>query len=199
MRDGVLPKAMLDRMARVQTMVDEARWSLGWGLGLELYRRGDRVFVGHGGAMPGFLAGLVVERAERTGAVVLTNTGAGAGPEALALDLAVAALDAIPRTPEAWTPGEAVAPELEGMLGPWWTEGSEIVLAVRDGRFRAELTDGPAGRNISWFEPDGVDRWRVAEGRERGEVLRAVRGDDGAVEKLYFATYPLTRLPSTFG
>ena len=50
-------------MARVQTMVDEERWTLGWGLGLELYRRDERVFVGHGGAMPGFLAGLVVHRA----------------------------------------------------------------------------------------------------------------------------------------
>ncbi len=79
--DAVLPKASLDRMARVQTMVDEAGWSVGWGLGLELYRRGDRILVGHGGAMPGFLAGLVVHRAERTGAAVLTNTGAEAAPE----------------------------------------------------------------------------------------------------------------------
>ena len=89
--DDVLPRSTLDRMARPQTIVDEVKWSLGWGLGLELYRRGDRVFAGHGGAMPGFLAGLVVKRAERTGAAVLTNTSAGAGPEALALDLAVSA------------------------------------------------------------------------------------------------------------
>jgi hypothetical protein len=55
------------------------------------------------------------------------------------------------------------------------------------------------GRNVSWLEPDGHDRWRVVEGRERGELLRAVRAEDGTVEKLYFATYPLTRTPSTFG
>ena len=67
--DAVLPAATLDVMARVRTMVDERNWSIGWGLGLELFRRGDRVFVGHGGAMPGFLAGLVVdrERANRRG------------------------------------------------------------------------------------------------------------------------------------
>ena len=35
----MLPRRLLDRMARVQTMVDEAHWSVGWGLGLELYRR----------------------------------------------------------------------------------------------------------------------------------------------------------------
>ena len=33
-------------------------WTLGWGPGLELYRSGDHVFAGHGGAMPGFLATL---------------------------------------------------------------------------------------------------------------------------------------------
>jgi CubicO group peptidase (beta-lactamase class C family) len=196
--DAVLPKAVLDRMARLQAMVDEERWSMGWGLGLALVRRGDRVLVGHDGAMPGFVAGLLVQRGERTGASVLTNTGAGAGPLALAFDLAAAALDALPRTAEIWAPA-ATPPELDGMLGQWWTEGSEIVLSLRRGRFRADLTEGTPGRNVSYFEPEGPDRWRVVEGRERGELLRAVRAEDGTVEKLYFATYPLTRAPSTFG
>jgi len=149
--------------------------------------------------MPGFLAGLVVQRAERTGAAVLTNTSAGAGPEALALDLAVAALEGLPRTPELWKPAAAIPDELEGMLGLWWTEGEEIVLAMREGRFKATLLGGAAGRNVSWFDTDGPDRWRVVEGRERGELLRAVRAEDATVEKLYFATYPLTRTPETFG
>jgi hypothetical protein len=74
-----------------------------------------------------------------------------------------------------------------------------MILSFRGGRFRAELPGGPPGRNISWLEPAGSDRWRVVEGRERGELVRAVRDDDGAVTKLYFATYPLTRAPSTFG
>jgi CubicO group peptidase (beta-lactamase class C family) len=196
--EAVLAKAELDRMARVQVMVDETHWSLGWGLGLELYRRGERVFAGHGGAMPGMLAGLVVHRAERTGAAVLTNTGAEAKPEALALDLATAALDALPRTPEPWRPGEPVPVELEGVLGLWWTEGEQIVLSLHGGRFQADLVNGAPGRKVSWFEPAGPDRWRVVEGRERGELLRAVRDETGAVAKLYFVTYPLTREPSSF-
>jgi hypothetical protein len=101
--------------------------------------------------------------------------------------------------PEPWSPQDAVPPEVDGVLGHWWTEGAQIVLSLRSGRFQAELIGGAVGRNISWFEPDGADRWRVAEGRERGELLRAVRGEDGAVTKLYFATYPLTREPQTFG
>ena len=197
--ETVLPKSTLDRMARLQTMVDEETWGVGWGLGLELYRRGERVLVGHGGAMPGFLAGLVVHRGERTGAAVLTNTGAEAAPEGLALDLAVTTLDALTRTPPLWEPAAAAPADLDGILGRWWTEGEEIVLALRGGRFQARLVGGVVGRNVSFLEADGVDRWRVVEGRERGEVLRAVRGDDGTVAKLYFATYPLTREPLTFG
>ncbi len=197
--DGVLPKQTLDLMARVRTMADEQTWSLGWGLGLELFRCGDRIFAGHGGAMPGFLAGLVVERGERTGAAVLMNTGAHVDPTAVALDLAAATLDALPRVPSAWAPAGPPPPELDGVLGSWWSEGEEMILSLRGGRFQAELCNGPVGRNVSYLAPEGSDRWRVVEGRERGELLRAVRDDDAVVTKLYFATYPLTRAPSTFG
>ena len=116
--DEVLPKAALDRMARVQTLVDEERWTMGWGLGLCLVRRGDRVLVGHDGAMPGFLAGLLVHRRERTGASVLMNTGAGGAPLALAFDLAVAALDALPRMPEPWSPQAAMPTGARGRARP---------------------------------------------------------------------------------
>lgn len=197
--DTVLPRGRLDEMARVQAMVDEEGWTVGWGLGLELFRRGGRVFAGHEGAMPGFLACLVVQRAERTGAVVLTNTAADADTKGLALDLAEAALEALPRAPAPWAPDEGASEELRSLLGRWWTEGEEVVLSVRGGRFRAELVGGPEGRSVSYLEPDGADRWRVVQGREHGEVLQVTRAADGSVRKLTFASYPLTREPSTFG
>jgi hypothetical protein len=46
---------------------------------------------------------------------------------------------------------------------------------------------------------DGADRWRVVSGREQGELLRVVRDDAGAVVRLYWATYPMTRAPLPFG
>jgi hypothetical protein len=179
-------------------MVDHEAWALGWGTGLELYRSGEHLFVGHGGAMPGHLAGLVVNRKTEIGAVVLTNTGAGAGPEKLALDLAVAAIEVLPTATKAWLPAEKPPAELEPILGRWWTEGHEVVISWRKGRLEAQLVAGAPGRDVSYLEPDGHDRWRVAEGRERGELLRVVRDPEGAIEKLYFATYPMRREPSTF-
>ena len=196
--DRVLQASTLEEMSHVRTMVDHAGWTLAWGTGLELYRRGEHLFVGHGGAMPGHLAGLVVDRKTKIGAAALTNTGAGASPERLALDLATAAIAALPAGAEAWQPGESVPPELEPLLGPWWTEGHQIVLSWRRGRLEAKLLDGVPGRDTSIFAPHGPDSFRSVEGRERGELLRVVRGEAGEVEKLYFATYPLRREPSTF-
>ena len=60
------------------------------------------------------------------------------------------------------------------------------------------VLDGIPGRDMSYLEPEGENRFRIVEGRERGELLRVVRDGSGAVEKLYFATYPLRRTPSTF-
>ena len=129
---------------------------------------------------------------------MLTNTGAGASPEKLALDLATAAIAALPPAVERWEASEPPPTEIEPLLGRWWTEGHEIVLSWRKGRLEAKLLGGVPVRDTSYLEPDGEDRYRSVEGRERGELLRVVRDADGWVEKLYFATYPLRREPSTF-
>ena len=197
--DAVLPRTTLDEMALVQTMVDQRGWTLAWGLGLELYRSGDRVYAGHGGAMPGFLAGLCVCRAERVGAVVLTNSSAGPKPESLAVELANASLDMLPPETAQWRPDDGAPDEIAPLLGRWWSEGSELVFSLRGGRLQAVLVDGPPGRETSFFERESDDRFRVAEGREQGELLRVVRDDTGVVTRMYLATYPLTREPQTFG
>jgi CubicO group peptidase (beta-lactamase class C family) len=194
--ERVLAPATLEEMSHVRVMVDHERWTLAWGTGLELYRRGDLVFVGHGGAMPGHLAGLVVNRATGIGAAVLMNTSAGGEPEKLALDLAAAAIEALPAAARPWQPGEPVPAEVEPILGRWWTEGEEVVLSWR-GRLEAKLIGGTPGRDLSVFASEG-EAYRCVEGRERGELLRIVRDGNGEVEKLYFATYPLRREPSTF-
>ncbi|HZG35648.1 MAG TPA: serine hydrolase domain-containing protein [Gaiellaceae bacterium] len=196
--DGVLADTTLDEMSHVRAMVDHDRWTLAWGSGLALYRSGDDVFVGHGGAMPGHLAGLVANRRTGVGAAVLTNTSAGARPEALALELARAAIDLLPEETEPWLPGEPAPDEAAPLLGLWWSEGHKLVFAWRRGRLEARLLDGAPGRDVSSFERMAADLYRCVEGRERGELLRVVRDGDGSVRKLYFATYPLLREPSTF-
>ncbi len=195
---AVLAKETLDEMSLVQAMVDQKGWLSGWGLGLQLVRRGERVYAGHGGAMPGFLAFVGVVRDDGVGAVALMNTSAGGAPDALALDLAETAVKALPAEPDPWRPDAGAPAEVEPLLGRWWSEGDEVVFRWRQGRLEVQLVGAPAGRDTSYLEPEGDDGWRIVEGRERGELVRAVRDASGGVEKLYLATYPLTREPVTF-
>jgi hypothetical protein len=180
-------------------MDDPEEWTLGHGLGLQLVRRGDRVFFGHGGAMPGFLAMLLGRRREGVGAALVTNASTpGAAVEEITAELAERALELFPADQEPWRAEAAPPPEVEELLGIWWTEGTPFVFWWEDGRLRARPAESEKPRAVSVFEPEGPDGFRVAEGRERGELLRVVRETDGAVTKLYWATYPVTREPSTF-
>ena len=52
---------------------DLESWTGGHGLGLELYRSGERIYTGHGGSMPGYLAHLLVHRPSRTSAILFAN------------------------------------------------------------------------------------------------------------------------------
>ena len=70
---------------------------------------------------------------------------------------------------------------------------------ARTGKLEARFAAAPPEREPSVFEPEGEDRFRTVSGRERGEVLRVVRDESGAVVKLYWATYPFTRSPEIFG
>ena len=195
---AVLKPETVDEMASVQVMADPG-WKLGYGLGLQLFRDGERVYAGHGGAMPGFLAGLAVVRADRAGAAVLTNTSAGAKPESLAMKLAARSLELDPPAPARWLPQEEAPESLRPLLGRWWSEGHEFVFFCRDGRLHARLDPPVATVETAVFEPAGGDRFRTVAGREDGEWLRVVRDEQGAVTKLYWATYAFTRDPQVFG
>lgn len=193
--ENVLGRASRDEMLTVHAMDEAERWTRGWGLGLALVRRGDRVWAGHGGAMPGHLAALVFRPQEGVGAVALTNSSARANPDVLALDLAEAALDA---EPVEWTPAEPPPSELAAALGRWWSEGEEFLFRWHDGRLEARLVRAPEHRPWAVFEPVGDDEYRTVAGRERGERLRIVRDEAGVVLKLSWAGYAFTRTPELF-
>ena len=192
--------ATIEAMHQVQIMDDPEDWTLGHGLGLQLVRSGDRVFFGHGGAMPGFLAMLLGRRREGIGAALATNASTpSAAVEEITLELAEKALELFPAEQEHWQPEAEPPPEVAELLGIWWTEGTPFVFWWEDGRLRARPTESDRPRAVSVFEPAGRDGFRVSEGRERGELLRVVRDTDGTVSRLYWATYPVTRTPTTFG
>jgi CubicO group peptidase (beta-lactamase class C family) len=193
---AVLRPETVEEMCRPLVMVDPDTWTGAYGLGLGLGRSGDRVYVGHGGAMPGFLSGLRVRRPDRTGAFVAATSTAGARALALATDLVDHVLDTTPTPRAAWVPEQAY-PGLDELLGSWWSEGEELVLEVRDGELWMRVPGGTA-LDDTRFARESATVFRAVGGRERGERLELVRGDDGALTKLYFATYAVTRRPLAF-
>jgi CubicO group peptidase (beta-lactamase class C family) len=195
----VLSPDTVEEMCHPQVMHDLDGWKLGWGLGLMLHRRGERVLVGHDGAMPGFLAGFAVRRPEKVGAVVLANTSSGADPGGLAVDLVLSVVDDDPDLPDAWRPGARAPASIADLLGVWWSEGTEFVFSASEGHLEARPAAAPRSSPPSVFAAEGPDLFRVISGRETGERLRVVRRPDGSPEKLYWATYPVTRDPRPFG
>jgi CubicO group peptidase (beta-lactamase class C family) len=195
---AVLSPETIEGMRQPQVVFDPQTWTLAWGSGLMLWRRGERVHHGHGGAMPGFLAGAYAYRdeTEHAGAVVLTNTGRAADAEGLASDLLNTALDADPRRQPAWVP-RPVPADVAPLLGIWWTEGQELLFELRDGDLTA-IARGGNERRRTRFTRTGTDAWQATAGREQGERLQVLRDAAGGVRRLHFAGYAYTREPLTF-
>jgi CubicO group peptidase (beta-lactamase class C family) len=196
--DAVLKADTVEEMGQVQIMADPRRWEMAWGLGLQLIRRGDRILVGHTGGMPGFVTAVLVDRAARTGAIVLSNTMAGFDPADTAATLVSRVLDDDPRPEPVWRPGPAVPDDLAELVGRWWSEGSAFEFSVRRGRLEARMERTPRTLPPAVFERVDGTTFRTVSGRERGELLRLTRDDDGAVRLMHWATYRVTREPESF-
>jgi CubicO group peptidase (beta-lactamase class C family) len=186
-----------DEMHAVQVMADQERWLLGWGLGLMLHRRGERLFAGHDGGTVGHGSFLTYSRREKVGTVLLTNTE-NPSMRFDAVAFTDKAVEALPAEDEPWQPGEPVPEELEGVLGIWWGEGVDWWFEWRAGSLEARRPGRDTGVR-TLFERESEDVYRTISGREHGELLRIVRDADGTPVKLYWATYPFTRQPQKIG
>jgi hypothetical protein len=101
--DDVLASSVVEEMA-VPAGIDpsDPGWSA-YGLGLQVMRVDGATLVGHGGSMPGFLAGVLVDRESGVGAVVLTNSTHGPlGP--LVRELLQTVREAEPAVGAQWAP-----------------------------------------------------------------------------------------------
>jgi CubicO group peptidase (beta-lactamase class C family) len=195
---AVLSPDTLEEMTQPQVLMDPERWNVGMGLGFFVVRAGDRSWVGHDGGMPGHITGVHTHRDSGTGGIVLMNATHSPDPTAFAIALAGRVVDDVPAEDQPWRPGTEVPEDLAGLLGRWYTEGNPFTFSVREGHLEASA-DGLPGRKPSVFAAEGPDRYRTVSGRERGELLRVTRDDDGRVREMHWATYLVTREPLGFG
>ncbi|MEV4756287.1 serine hydrolase domain-containing protein [Micromonospora sp. NPDC049559] len=200
---ALLAPATLAEMCAPVVMSDLDSWTSGHGLGLELFRVGERVCVGHGGSMPGYVATLAVHRASRTGVVAYANAyGLRTGSiGALGTRLLSTVLDAEPApAPAGWRPTAATPPaEVAELTGRWWWMAREYEAGWDATTKELVITVlRPAGAAPWRFVPEGPDRWRGRSGMNDGEILAVRRDAAGRVEALDIATFVFTRDPETY-
>ena len=182
---GVLDPGTLEEMT-VPAGVDSSApgWSA-YGLGVQVLRLDGRTLVGHGGSMPGFLAGVFVDRDEQTGAVSLANTTSGL--DAVVFGLLADLRAAEPRIVEPWRPSPSPVP-LE-QLGVWfWGPSPYVLRAVGCGLLHLGPMPGRNGR-ASRFARQGDGTWIGLDGYYAGEPLRI------APDHLDLGTFVFTRTP----
>jgi CubicO group peptidase (beta-lactamase class C family) len=163
-------------------------WTVAHGLGWQIWNLDGIRYAGHGGSMPGFLAGLRVRTDTGDGVVVTANTTSGRGPIGSELLKTFVRLE--PKPVEPWhAAGDGSALELGGM----WHWGPAVSVASVVGE---HLVLGEPGQSRgSRFARAGVDEWVGLDGYYTGEPLRVVRRPDGTVSHLDLASFRFTRTP----
>lgn len=199
---GLLAGDTLAEMVEPHHVVDEPGqpWTGAHGLGWQVWNVDGIRFAGHGGSMPGFLAGLRVRLSDADdalpgaaagdGVVTMANTTSTTVMRALSDDLLRTLAEAEPAPVRPWS--AAGDTELLEVVGTWHWGPSTATATVRDGHL--VLGEPGAGRG-SRFERTGADTWVGLDGYHAGEPLRVVRRADGSVSHLDLASFRFTRTP----
>lgn len=186
----VLSTASLEEMREPAGVdPDAAGWSA-YGLGLQISRSGGRTYVGHGGSMPGFLAGVTVDVEQGVGAVALANATTGLDG-ALAQRMLETVRQHEPRVVDPWVPLAGDDDALR-LVGTWYWGTSSFGLRLGADGVLAMIPLLDGGR-AARFRPDGAT-WVGLDGYHHGERLQPVEVD-GQVVALDVGTFVFTRTP----
>ena len=169
---AVLSRETVDEMCAPVAISDLRPGPPGTGWAWSCMRVGERVYVGHGGSMPGYVAQLAVHRPSRTGVVAFANSYGLRGTSVRALGPGGADHGAGRRAgaARAVAPGAAPAGAAAELCGRWWWMGAEYEVAA-DGAdlvMRPVATLGAAA--VAVRPRRRADRWRgtVRHERRRG-------------------------------
>jgi CubicO group peptidase (beta-lactamase class C family) len=187
----VVPPDTLTEMLRPVAVNDVpgSAWVGAHALGWQMWNVDGRRLAGHGGSMPGFLAGLRVDLASGDGIVVMANATSGLGT--VTADLLDLFREREPVAPVPWHADAAQAEDLD-LVGPWYWGTYAFTIALEaDGGFR--LGEPGKGRGAR-FRRDG-DSWVGLEGYYRGEPLTVERDSSGRPLRLVLASFVFTRTP----
>jgi CubicO group peptidase (beta-lactamase class C family) len=184
----VLAPDTLAEMAQ-PALIDETPDGLSsYGLGLQVIYADGRRLVGHNGAMPGFVASVLVDADAGLGGAWAANTTYGGDRGLLAALLAIVR-ECEPAVAEEWRPAALPDGISLDLLGPWYWGPNAFALRARGDGLLELAPLGRPGRG-SRFRPAG-DAWIGLDGYFAGERLRI----DPGGRSFELATFVFTRAP----
>ncbi|MFI7232161.1 serine hydrolase domain-containing protein [Nonomuraea angiospora] len=183
---GVLCGDTLAEMREPVGVDDGDSWTVGFGLGLQLFRPGGRRLAGHSGSMPGFLATVWADPSDGVGVLFMANTTSGVRGSLLT-DLLGILEEHEPRLPDEWQP-VAADPGLLALTGLWHWGPKPYTLRLLPERALSLEPVGGGGR-ASRFLPQADGTWLGLDGYYAGETLRV------AADHLDLNTFIFTRTP----
>ncbi|MDN5767469.1 MAG: beta-lactamase family protein [Humibacillus sp.] len=190
----VLSTDSLAEMLEPHTVVDVpgVAWTGAHGLGWQVWNVDGRRSAGHGGSMPGFLAGMRVDLESGDGVVLFTNTTTSAVTAPLTTDLLATLSEREPKGVEPWHAAEPGSPSDLDVIGTWhWGPAVTTARLVGDHLVLGEPGQGRGAR----FGRVGRDEWVGLDHYYQGEPLQVVRRGDGTVSHLDLASFRFTRTP----
>jgi D-alanyl-D-alanine carboxypeptidase len=189
----VLSAESLEEMREPAAPGDGGEPAAAYGLGLQLSWSGGRMRYGHGGSMPGFIAGVWVGD-DGVGAVVLANATSGHPMSSLATDLIGIVEEHEPTIPPEWRPLSDPDPAVLSLTGIWYWGPAPHVLRLHAGN-ALTLTPLSDRDEPVRFRPTAARTWTGRNGYHAGETLRPVTRPDGTVSHLDIGTFVFTREP----
>jgi len=173
--DGVISRAMLERMLTPNHEGEEAFRN--WGLGFGLERPDGRLQFGHGGSNEGFRAAWKVVPELGLGYAIMTNGDLGS-PLAGEIARAIAVAGDWPVDhPETRARIRPEAAEIEPLLGEYVLEGQDLVIEIRAGD-DATLEIAVPGQGRFTYYANSIDEWFDPSD---GEVVTFERDAEGNV------------------
>jgi CubicO group peptidase (beta-lactamase class C family) len=190
----VLAASTLAEMRAPASAPDDEQWTGGYGLGLQVFRREDRMLHGHTGSMPGFVACVVASQEDRLGAVALANATSGVSIGVIAADLIKIVAEREPPLPAPWRPLPEVDQDLLELTGLWYWGPRPFLLRLLADR-TLDLSPVGGGGRLSRYRPESDGTWTGLDGYYHGETLRLVRDPEGRVDHLDVGSFVFTREP----
>jgi D-alanyl-D-alanine carboxypeptidase len=158
----------------------QADWSFGYGLGVQVFREGERMYTGHGGGYKGFLSSLLLHRESGIGVIVLTNS-LDSEPYTLAKQI----MQVLSEVTTSSSETQAADALLQAYVGVYENDWWSYQILERAGKLEIVPLSDMTAKSQLVPVPDEPHAFRNKRDGKYGEISRFELGDDGLAVRIW--------------